>query len=593
MNARRRYYGFAAAALLLSLAPAFAQQGDDDEDDLSTVIVTAMKVRQGGAQDIGHFRKTAADGQMPRPESLTVEGLLGEHDLALPASGACAQTLCITGETMAADFATRGADKMFVGLGFASNLDPAQWRREPLNLVAVVDKSGSMDGAPLDLVRASLLQILGQMRAGDRLSIILYGDVSHVYLKPTDVEGHRDAIAAAIGQIESAGSTDMEAGLKLGYDTAFAEAPGFTGNTRLMLFTDEQPNVGNTDADSFIGMALAASKRGIGLTTIGVGVQFDARLAARVSSTRGGNLFFISDDASVARTFERQLDTMVSELAHDLELTLRPARGYRIAGIFGVPDEIMTETDEGAITVRLPTVFLSTNGGGIFVSIASASARANLPAARLRADRPLLSVAARWKDARSHKAGSDRLAVLPVMGSPSTALRTAHLLVDEYLSMREATTAFHRRADPKAAFATLNGLKTRMKASGLATLAQKETLVGQMLAQAALYSGYGGEQAKSARRFAIVGRWQVLDASGFADLKRGDRIEFTTDDEINMYAKGGNSEDPETDTYQIDDEIVDFGGDDQRWRYVFDGEQLSLDPVDRTPESRVRLKRID
>ena len=73
----------------------------------------------------------------------------------------------------------------------------------------------------------------------------------------------------------------MEAGLKVGYETAFATAPAFRGNTRLMLFTDEQPNVGRTDADSFIGMAEAASRRGIGLTTIGVGVQFDATLATR------------------------------------------------------------------------------------------------------------------------------------------------------------------------------------------------------------------------------------------------------------------------------------------------------------------------
>jgi Ca-activated chloride channel family protein len=482
---------------------------------------------------------------------------------------------------------------LFVGLGFASNIDPAQWRREPLNLVAVVDKSGSMDGEPLALVRASLLQILGQMRDGDRMSIVLYGDNSEVYLRPADVAGHRDAIEAAIRGIASEGSTNMEEGLEIGYETAFADAPGFKGNTRLMLFTDEQPNVGETSAESFIGMAQAASKRGIGLTTIGVGVQFDAKLAARVSSTRGGNLFFISDAKSVSTVFERQLDTMVSELAHDLEFTLRAARGYRIAGVFGVPDDIMTKTPEGATTVRLPTVFLSANGGGIFVSIASTSARANLPAARLAPDRPLLTAAASWKEARTGRPGNDRLAVLPATAAPSTALRTAHLLVDEYLSMREATTAFHRRADPKAAFAALTGFSARLKASGLPGLEKEEALTGQMLAQAALYSGYGGEAPKSARHFAIVGRWEVLDASAFARLKRGDRVEFTPDDEFLVFAKGTGFDDPDTDAYTVEDDVLDFGGYDQRWRYTLDGERLALDPIGKTPPSRVRLKRID
>jgi Ca-activated chloride channel family protein len=296
----------------------------------------------------------------------------------------------------------------------------------------------------------------------------------------------------------------------------------------------------------------------------------------------------------VAKVFERQLDTMVSELAHDLELTLRPARGYRIAGVFGVPDDVMTESPEGAIILRVPTVFLSTNGGGIFVSIASASSRANLPAARLAADKPLLTVAARWNEAQGGRTGSHRLAVLPATGTPGTAMRTAHLLVDEYLSMREATLAFHRRADPKAAFATLNGLSTRIKSSGLPGMDKEDKLVGQMLAQAALYSGYGGEQPKSTRRFAIVGRWQVLDARGLANIKPGDRVEFGTEGDLLLYRKGAAAGESEhVDVFEADDEIVDFGGYDQRWRYTLAGNRLSLDPVGRTPAGRVRLQRVD
>lgn len=597
MNLRPLRRTIAAAALLACSVPAFAQDIDEDEDQYDyedTVVVTSMRVRQGGAQDIGHFRETAADGEMPRPELLTVEGLFGEHDLTLPASGTCAKLLCVVGETMPADFAARSADKLFVGLGFASNLNSAQWRREPLNLVAVVDKSGSMSGEPLDLVRTSLLQILSQLREGDRLSIVLYGNVSEVYLQPTDVARHREAIAAAIGGIESNGSTNMEAGLKVGYETAFASAPGFRGNTRLMLFTDEQPNVGNTDAESFIGMARTASERGIGLTTIGVGVQFDARLASRVSSTRGGNLFFITDAASVATTFERQLDTMVSELAHDLELTLRPARGYRIAGVFGVPADVMTETPEGEITVRVPTVFLSTNGGGIFVSIASAEERANLPAAALPADRPLLTVAAKWNEARDGRSGSDRLAVLPGTGSPSPALRTAHLLVDEYLALREATMAFHRRADPKAAFAALSGLEGRLRSSGLPNLEKEHLLVGQMLEQAALYAGYRGERPDLPRHLVLVGRWRVVDASGFFDTGRDDRVQFTPDGDLELIGTEDDPEEVDTlDGYEVEGEIVDFGGPTQRWRYALEGETLSLDAVGGTPSGRVRLERAD
>ena len=72
---------------------------------------------------------------------------------------------------------------------------------------------------------------------------------------------------------------------------------------------------------------------------------------------------------------------MVSELAHDVRITMRPRDGYRISGVYGVPDGLMADAGEGAVTITVPTAFLSTNGGGIFLSLAKAGARAYLPAA--------------------------------------------------------------------------------------------------------------------------------------------------------------------------------------------------------------------
>lgn len=290
-------------ALVLPAPAVLAQEQlpaqEEEQESFDDVVVTGMRVRQGGAQDIRHFRKVALESGMPRPESLTVEGLMGEHDLTIAAGAPCARLFCLTTEAMAAALPTRPDDRLFVGLGFESNVDAATWQRAPLNLVAVVDKSGSMAGAPLALVRESLRQIAGQMRTGDRIAIVLYGDHSHVWLEPTDVAANRAAVGAAIDGIESAGSTNMEAGLEVGYRTAFAGALAFKGTTRVMLFTDEQPNVGRTDAASFMGMAQNASRNGIGLTTIGVGLQFGAGLATRISSVRGGNLFFVANEDEV------------------------------------------------------------------------------------------------------------------------------------------------------------------------------------------------------------------------------------------------------------------------------------------------------
>jgi Ca-activated chloride channel family protein len=568
--------------------PAAARQAPPPPDDkdkpappemdssLGNIIVTGTRVRQGGAQDIGHFRSVAADEGMPRPESLTVEGLLGEHDLDLPSATACRQLFCLVGEAMPAALPSRPRDLYFVGLGFTSGIDAAHWRREPLNLVAVVDKSGSMDGPPLDLVRQSLRQVVRQMGPGDQISIILYGDTAAVYLPPTPIATQREVALRAIAAIRSAGSTDMESGLKVGYATAFESQPRFHGNTRLMLFTDEQPNVGRTDAESFIGMAEAASRKGIGLTTIGVGVQYDATLGTKVSSARGGNLFFIANPDEVKKVFESQLDTMVSELAHDVRIAMTPQPGYRIAGVFGVPDGLMTEGRDGIVTVTVPTAFLSKNGGGIFVSVGKASDRADLPAAALAGNAPFLHVALDYVGAKDGRRGSDRIAVANPAAAASAPLRLAHSLVDEYLVLRDATTAFHRDAKPKVAFALLSGLSARLDGAGGKDLDPERKLVRDMLAKAAFYSGYGGEQPKALRHLAVVGTWQVSRIEGLQDVRRGDLFSFTSDREFVTRARGKSEADEESAAYEINERQIYLPS----WRMVFDyqasGDLLTL-----------------
>ena len=572
-------------------SPAPPDQEDQSQDDMDIVVTGSMAVRQGGAQDVRHFRSVAADVGMPRPESLTVEGLMGEHDLTLPGRS-CAQLFCLVGEAMPAALPTRPDDRLFLGLGFASNIDAATWRREPLNLIAVVDKSGSMDGQPLDLVRRSLRQIVGQMRDGDQLSIVLYGDEAHLYLAPTPLAGNRSDILRAIDRIESAGSTFMEAGLEVGYATAETTAPAFRGNTRLMLFTDEQPNVGRTDAGSFIVQAEDASRRGIGLTTIGVGVQFDATLATRVSSVHGGNLFFISNAEEVASVFGEQLDTMVSQLAHDVRITMRPRDGYAISGVFGVPDGLMTEGQDGAMTIVVPTAFLSTNGGGIFLSLAKSEARDHLPAANVAPGSPLLEVSLTYVGARDGRQGTDALTVLaPAAAAPSAPLRTAHLLVDEFFALNGATTAFHARNDPREAFALLSGISNRLEHSGLTGLNGERRLVGDLLQRASFYSGYSSEMPRSLRHMGVIGTWRVRRAEGFEDIRSGDTMAFEDGEVTTTRANPRrNEQEEESETYRINAQQIFLTDSNLVFDYRASRDRMTL--VDDTGTARLYLTRV-
>ena len=173
---RSRLLAHVALAVGISCAaPGLAQDvQQDDEAEYEQIVVTGASVRQGGAQDIKHFRSVALDGSfLPQTTSLTIEGLMGEHDLTLPALAGCRQTFCLTGHAMPASLPLRAGDTHFVGLGFASNIDADGWRAEPLSLIAVVDRSGSMSGEPIERVKEGLRAVLSKMRKDDRMGIVL------------------------------------------------------------------------------------------------------------------------------------------------------------------------------------------------------------------------------------------------------------------------------------------------------------------------------------------------------------------------------------------------------------------------------------
>src|SRR5262245_27210022 len=251
--ALRAVLGFLAGSAL-SVSAALQQPTDEERQHLEEIVVTgSMRVTAGGAQDLKFARHEIGGGRIPHPDAITAEGLLGEHDLTLPPADDCRQLLCLVGEATVADLPTLPHARYLVELGFASNISEATWDRKPLNLIAVIDKSGSMAGEPLALVKRSLRGLLENLREGDQLSIVLYGDRSHVHLRPTRASiSTLPRMQRAVDVIESEGSTNMEEGLELGYELARQTEEKFDGITRVGLFTDKRPNVGDTDAGSFM-----------------------------------------------------------------------------------------------------------------------------------------------------------------------------------------------------------------------------------------------------------------------------------------------------------------------------------------------------
>lgn len=567
----------ATAALLLSSAipvTAMAQDaGDEDEQGLGSIIVTATRIRQGGAQDIKHFRSASLDGShtLPSPNSLTLEGLMGEHDLTLPAQQACAQLFCVNAQSIAANLPAQPDASVFIGMGFESGIDADTYRSRPLSLIAVVDRSGSMSGAPLQRVKEGLHAALAQMGKGDRMGIVIYGSETNVHMPVMDVEGNREAIGQAIDSIAINGSTYMEAGLKLGYDTARAELAHSNGDTRLMLFSDENANVGNTSPEGFMGQAFAGAEAGIGLTSIGVGRIFDGVLASKISAVKGGNLFFVDQEGDAAKLFEREFDNMVSEVARDIRITIDPADGFAIAQLYGVPENILTRNPDGSVSAFIGSAFLSSNGGGIFASLTGEGDR-NAPA----------TVSIAYEDAQTGARGNAVATVTPVDAHPPQQMLLAQALVDQYSTLRTTLAAFHSDGNAQTAQASLAALSERMKGHNLDGLKTEIALVDELQKSSAAILAFntGPERQKM---LSVNGQWEVVRHRGVEDIARGDFVKIADGSFVTERRSGKDVGQDIWQSYQINDKQLHIRGSGLVFYYAVEDDTLRLrNPRDRT-----------
>ncbi|MBK7581676.1 MAG: VWA domain-containing protein [Myxococcales bacterium] len=505
----RNILAWLMASVMLATTPLAEARGPKKDDDRegfkpASPFRAAPKMRMemgatpGGAQDIDFARDRISAGEVPHERTFTPEGLLSQHDLPLPSTRPCTQILCLEGAGAAAELIAQPEVRFLTQLGFGSNLNPKTWRRAPLSLVAVVDKSGSMSGQPLDTVKASLRHIALQMTAKDQLSIVLYGDKSHVHLEPTRLS-HRAAVLASIEKIESAGSTAMEEGLRVGFDVAQQSRKSFAGTTRVMLFTDERPNVGRTDKDSFMGMAREASRRGVGMTTVGVSTHFGAELATAISSVRGGNLYFFPDAAKMSERFVKDFDTMVTELAHDMRIVVTPRKGYEILGVYGVPGELVKRTANGGLSMTIETVFLSHDQGGIYFALAPKLGALPAPAGAI-ADAKLS-----YTDTTKHKQKDALSFSLVARRQLPLGLARGELLIDEITTLKRASILHGQQNKTEEAYRLVRALRKKLADSRVTGLEKELLLVTQLDATLTRLSGHKAEGSATARRDAVNG----------------------------------------------------------------------------------------
>lgn len=318
----------------------------------------------GGAKDVANFRENVANGYLPLPSDLTYEGLFYDYDFDTGERAPCAHLFCPSYSQAVSRDPLSGEPTHYLTVGLNSNLTEADFERKRLNLVIVLDISGSMS-SPFDryyydrfgqrqevdpaeganqskmaLAAESVAALMEHLNADDRFGMVLFNEGAHL-AKPLSPVGQTDmdAIRDHVLELRAGGSTNMSAGMQMGtglFDE-LADADPARYENRIIFLTDAMPNRGVTDDDDLLSLAQRNAERGLHSTFIGIGVDFNSELVETIGTIRGANYHSVHSAAQFRERLDEGFAYMVTPLVFDLELTL-DAPGYRIAQVYGSPD---------------------------------------------------------------------------------------------------------------------------------------------------------------------------------------------------------------------------------------------------------------
>ncbi len=326
-----------------------ASAGDTDGGGGNTNVSFA------GAQDFGYFRALLDANIVPESDDFEASGFFAEHHTPLPDPD-CGDRICMQAMLGVLGNLLNGANCTLLQLGLNSPIEADPGQRPPLTLSIVVDVSGSMSGGDrLGFVRDGLEQLVDQLRDEDRVSIVSYSSDVNVVWPMQDVALNRGDLREVIRGLEAGGTTNIYAGLEAGYTQVQNHYDSGRQN-RVILLSDGRATAGISGTDSILEMSSLYNSDGIGLTTVGLGTDFNLELMRGLAELGDGNFYFLENAGAVDEVFTEEISYFTVPVAFDLELELEEGSNFVLGAAHGT--SMWQRTPSGG-RLEIPSVFLA------------------------------------------------------------------------------------------------------------------------------------------------------------------------------------------------------------------------------------------
>lgn len=354
----------------------------------SAVASEAMKggnigFSTGGAKDINNFRENIKNGYFPITTDITYNGLFYDYSFDTGVKEESKELFSPSYSTAISKDPVSGKNELYMTVGLNSNIKQSDFARKKLNLVVVLDISGSMssgfnsyyydqftgkknneqendedkDKTKMQVANESVNILLDQLKDDDRFGMVLFDNSAYLgkpisLVKNTDV----NAIKNHILEIEANGGTNFEAGYTKATELfkEYLNVNSYEYENRIIVITDAMPNYGETSDEGLMKYVKENAEKGIYTTFIGVGVDFNTNLTEAISDVKGANYYSVHSSKEFKNRMGEEFEYMVTPMVFDLELNFK-SEDFEIAKIYGSD----TANKESGNLMKVNTLFPS------------------------------------------------------------------------------------------------------------------------------------------------------------------------------------------------------------------------------------------
>lgn len=247
----------------------------------------------------------------------------------------------------------RNSQEAILEMGFSvkSGVKPKQTEK-PVNLVFVLDKSGSMSFERIDFLKYAMAEMIEELRPEDKASIVVFDTKAYIAYPfgATDQDRLKDVVYA----IQAGGGTSIYEGLKLGYgNLGQAFDPGAVN--RVVLLTD---GYGSKPVDEILNLSQKFFDRGIAVSTIGIGEGYNHNLLSLLSTYSGGLSHQVIDNKDIESALVDEFESVMNPIASDFKVTVTYNDKIVYETLHGIPE---VKKGSNFVNFRIPNVFASMN----------------------------------------------------------------------------------------------------------------------------------------------------------------------------------------------------------------------------------------